>query len=95
MPKKEKISGAVRGRKDKRLQILAVKGGNLCWKTLKCSETRFSSYDVGSVFVQVVHVGMLEFGVHTDDEKFLWVASCRACLKTLKYDKVMFSIVLI
>ena len=33
LPKKEKISGAVRGRKDKRLQILAVRGGNLCWKT--------------------------------------------------------------
>ena len=60
LPKKEKISGAVRGRKDKRLQILAVRGENLCWKTWKCSETRFSSYDVGSVFVQVVHVGMLE-----------------------------------
>ena len=60
LPKKEKISGAVRGRKDKRLQMLAVRGGNLCWKTWKCSETGFSSYDVGSVFAGIVHVGMLE-----------------------------------
>ena len=96
LPKKEKISGAVRGRKDKRLQMLAVRGGNLSWKTWKCSETRFSSYDVGSVFVRLFRWECLswDFGVHTDDEKFLWMASCRACLNALTYDRVLFLIVL-
>ena len=76
MPKKEKISGAVRGRKDKRLQILAVRGGNLCGK----------QWEMFSDKVQQ--------GVHTDDESFLWMASCRACLNALTYDRVLFLIVL-
>ena len=101
LPKKEKISGAVRGRKDKRLQILAVRGGNLCWKTWKCSGTRFSSYDVGSVR-QTLSLYRLftweclswDFGARAYDESFLWMASCTSCLKTFAYDRGLFSIVL-